>query len=244
MLSPTKVAVIIPCFNEARFIGAVVEQVRKVIPNVVVVDDHSSDDTAKLATRAGARVLRNEQQLCKGGSLLRGLELAFAEGFEWALLMDGDGQHSPEDIERFLSLTPTAPLVIGNRMSNCELMPFVRKMVNRWMSNWISDLAGCDVPDTQCGFRLLNLSVWHELSFQTRRFEIESEMVVAFARAGHLIGSVPIQVIYRDEQSKISPMSDTIRWFQWYFKTSRNLKGPPLKASPRILTNDTAQTLP
>ena len=94
-------------------------------------------------------------------------------------------------------------------------MPFLRRLVNRWMSADISRLAGRDLPDSQCGFRLMNLEDWARLPIVSNHFEIESEMLYQFARAGLSIEFVPIQVIYKKELSKIHPWRDTIRWLRW-----------------------------
>jgi glycosyltransferase involved in cell wall biosynthesis len=215
---PSQCAVVIPCFNEGKAIRPLVEAVRKHLPNILVIDDGSSDATAANAKAAGAEVLRHESNLGKGAALMRGWRRAYETGCIWALAMDGDGQHSPEDIPKFLRAaeTTSAQLVVGNRMENPAAMPFVRRAVNRWMSATISRRAGCNLPDTQSGFRLMNLSAWAALPLETQRFEIESEVLLAFVRAGSRVNFVPIQVIYRDEQSKIHPVADTIRWFRWW----------------------------
>ena len=100
-------------------------------------------------------------------------------------------------------------------------MPWLRRCVNRWMSARLSSLAGQTLPDSQCGFRLLRLDAWAGLRLETARFEIESEMTLAFAAAGHVIRFVPIQVIYKTEHSKINPFADTVRWLRWWRRTSQ-----------------------
>src|SRR5438093_134347 len=96
-------AVVIPCLNEAETIARVVSAVRQVLPAVIVVDDGSSDATADRATVAGATVLRHGQPKGKGAALRAGWSHALKSGFLWALSMDGDGQHAPEDIPAFLT---------------------------------------------------------------------------------------------------------------------------------------------
>jgi len=214
---PAQCAVVIPCLNEATAIEAIVRATREHLPTVIVVDDGSADDTAERAARAGAEVLRHDRQQGKGAALQTGLGRANQRGFAWAMTLDGDGQHSPEDIPAFLQhagRTGTA-LVIGNRMGDAGRMPWLRRQVNRWMSRRLSRLAGCDLPDTQCGFRLFKLDAWSRLPISTRHFEIESEMLLAFVGAGHRVEFIPIQVIYKAEQSKIHPWRDTVRWFRW-----------------------------
>ena len=225
---PAGCAVIIPCHNEAKAIEPLVRQIRVVLPQVIVVDDGSDDGTSLLAETAGARVIRHKGPEGKGAALNTGWRAARESGFLWTLSMDGDGQHSPADIPLFLirAEAGTSPLIVGNRMIDPAPMPALRRMVNRWMSHRLSHLTGCLLPDSQCGFRLMRLDVWAEMSFQTRHFEIESELLVEFARRGHPIDFVPITVIYRDEGSKIRPGNDTVRWLRWWWH-ARRVKSPP-----------------
>jgi glycosyltransferase involved in cell wall biosynthesis len=214
---PAQCAVVIPCLNEAAAIEAVVRQVREQLREVIVVDDGSTDATSERAARAGAEVLRHDQPQGKGAALQAGLQRAAQRGFAWAMILDGDGQHSPEDIPAFLqhASRTDAALVIGNRMDDAGRMPWLRRQVNRWMSRRLSRLAGRALPDTQCGFRLLRLDAWAHLPMRTRHFEIESEMLLRFIEAGHRVEFIPIRVIYKAEQSKIHPWRDTVRWFRW-----------------------------
>jgi hypothetical protein len=106
-------------------------------------------------------------------------------------------------------------------MSDPKGMPFVRRRVNRWMSKRISELAGVSLPDSQCGFRLMHLKTWNQLIVAASHFEIESEMLMAFARAGCAIEFTPIEVIYKTEQSKIHPVRDTVRWVKWWSRVRR-----------------------
>ena len=131
--------------------------------------------------------------------------------------MDGDGQHLPEDIRTFLAAAEEgkSDLVVGNRLENPLRIPWFRRQVNRWMSHRLSRLAGRPLPDSQCGFRLMNLEAWSTLSLQTTHFEIESEVLLAFIARGYSVQFVPVQVIYGREQSKINPLRDTLRWFRW-----------------------------
>jgi glycosyltransferase involved in cell wall biosynthesis len=214
----TECAAIIPCLNEQAAIGSVVTSVRHYLPNTFVIDDGSADDTAKVAERAGAFVLGHSASRGKGAALNTGWQQAREQGFNWTLTLDGDGQHAADDIPAFLNCAERtgAELVSGNRMSDSKNMPWLRRQTNRWMSRRISKFAGRTLPDTQCGFRLMNLNAWSKVNLASAHFEIESEVLIAFARAGFKIEFVPIQVIYQDERSKINPLRDTVRWFRWW----------------------------
>jgi glycosyltransferase involved in cell wall biosynthesis len=220
----TQCTAVIPCLNEARNIASVVIAARRVAPTVLVIDDGSKDDTSVLAKRAGAEVLRHDSPRGKGAALQAGWEHARERGFSWALTMDGDGQHSVADVKKFFTAAERtgAELIVGNRMGNPEGMPRVRRWVNRFMSERISALAGVSLPDSQCGFRLMNLETWSRLPVGAAHFEIESDVLLAFARRGCGIGFVPIEVIYKSEQSKIHPVRDTVRWVRWWRRVRRD----------------------
>lgn len=221
---------VVPCLNEARTIGALVPRLLAHVRDVLVIDDGSYDETGRLASLAGARVIRYDTPQGKGAALTTGWNAAREAGAQWALLLDGDGQHDPDDAPRlFAAATAGIHLVVGNRMPDAQAMPFVRRYTNRWMSRRISTLAGREIPDSQCGYRLVHLPSLQKVGLRSRCFEIESEMIVAFARAGLGIASAPIQVLYRGERSKISPIRDTIRWFRWYVAARRE----PVISDPR-----------
>jgi glycosyltransferase involved in cell wall biosynthesis len=215
---PSKCAAVIPCFNEEMAIGPVVAATHRFLPTVLVVDDGSTDQTVARAKAAGAVALGQGRNCGKGAALQAGWRWAREHGFSWAMTLDGDGQHSPEDIPSFLRCAEQgAPaLVVGNRMDAAVQMPWLRRVVNRWMSRQLSKVAGQSLPDSQCGFRLINLEAWSGLPITVSRFEIESEVLIAFAAAGHQIAFVPIRVLYKSEQSKIHPLWDTLRWFRWW----------------------------
>ena len=211
---------LIPCLNEGAAIGAGISAVKSFVPNVLVVDDGSTDGTSDVARAAGAMVLRHPQALGKGAALRAGWDAALQGGFEWTLCMDGDGQHAAADIPKFLARAERGDvaLVAGERMHAPNIMPLVRRITNRFMSWQLSRLAGVRLTDTQCGFRLLHLPSLARLQVKSDCFEIESEVLIQFARARFGIAFVPIQVIYADERSKIRPLRDTLRWWNWLRK--------------------------
>ena len=227
MPEPTTCAAVIPCFNEGASIAALVVALRRNLPSVIVVDDGSIDDTAALATDAGATVVSHKRNLGKGAALRTGLSQVRKQGFEWAVTLDGDGQHVPDDLPAFLRCAEQigALLVVGNRMHHARAIPWLRRLVNRWMSRQLSRRAGRHLPDTQCGFRLIHLESWAGLSLNTEHFEIESEMLMSFLAAEHPVAFVPIQVIGRGRNSHIHPAADSWRWWKWW----RGLGRPSLR---------------
>jgi glycosyltransferase involved in cell wall biosynthesis len=234
---PAECAVVIPCLNEEAEIARVIEGARHHVPQVIVVDDGSSDQTHVLAERAGAEAIRHEASRGKGAALSAGWRRARERGFAWVLMMDGDGQHSPDDIPFLLTEAERsgAELVVGNRMTNADQMPWLRRAVNHWMSKRLSRATGQCLPDTQCGFRLMNLGAWQTLSITATNFEIESDLLTAFVAAGRRVSFVPIQVIYKREHSKIHPVRDAWRWFRWWLRAKRTIlaRNPPVSVLNR-----------
>lgn len=208
--------VLIPAYQEASRIGAVVREVLPFCARVVVVDDGSADETAAVAREAGATVLVHEQNQGKGAALQTGFTYAREQGAAFVLTMDGDGQHAPADIPVFLEAFAggEAPVWVGNRMDDPTVMPFVRRQTNRFMSWLLSRKMGQRVPDTQNGFRLYRTDVLPDMSGGDARFAAESEILLVLSRQGARIGSVPVRIIYGDERSKIRPVRDTIRFFR------------------------------
>lgn len=211
-------AAVIPCFNEAGRIAPVIAGVQRHLLRVIVVDDGSDDATPDEALWAGAEVIRQSANRGKGAALQTGWRRARQAGFTWVLFMDGDGQHAPADIPEFFACAERggASLVVGDRSGNPAAMPWLRRQVNRWMSRRLSRLAGVRLADSQCGFRLAHLETLTRLPLWARRFEIESEMLVAFLGAGLRVDFVPVSVIYKSRRSNICPFMDTWRWLRWW----------------------------
>ena len=213
---------------------------RRQLPSVLVVDDGSTDETASRAQAAGAVVVRHERNLGKGAALKTGLSHALKLGYEWAVTLDGDGQHAPEDLPLLLHCAEKtgALLVIGNRMNEARKMPWLRRQVNRWMSRQLSRRAGRHLPDTQSGFRLIHLRTWAALPLKAERFEAESEMLMGHLAAGRQVEFVSIRALHSGRVSHIRPLADSLRWLRWW----RNFGRPAQPRKPAYAAVQT--TLP
>jgi glycosyltransferase involved in cell wall biosynthesis len=211
----TTVAAVIPAYLEEKHIADVVRRTRQQLDHVVVIDDGSTDATAESARNAGAEVIFHPQNRGKGESIKTGLRHWLDRNFTYVVILDGDGQHRPEEVERFLAAASTgAELLVGTRMTDVREMPLLRRAVNRYMSNKISRLCGQPIPDTQCGFRMVHRNLIPDLLGGADRFEYETEMLILASRKGCRIESVPITTVYSDEVSSIHPVRDTIRFFK------------------------------
>lgn len=228
MIDRTNVAALIPCYFEAKHIRDVAARVKEQLVNVLVVDDGSTDATESEAKAAGVEVMRHPVNQGKGAAIKTGLRmLAERPGMAYAMILDGDGQHAPEEIPRFLAAAneTQAPMLVGNRMSDTRKMPFVRKMTNRFMSSQISKVCGQWVPDTQCGFRMIQRELLPAMvAIATTKFDYETEMLVVASLRGCRIEAVPISTIYGDEKSKIHPVRDTVRFLEMMARFKREAR--------------------
>ncbi|MGI8820234.1 MAG: glycosyltransferase family 2 protein [Chthoniobacterales bacterium] len=209
----TTVAAIIPAFFEEKHIGDVVARTLQQLDHVLVVDDGSTDATAAHARAAGAQLIVHEKNAGKGEAIKTGLRYWLEREFRHVVILDGDGQHLPEEIARFVAAAASgAQLYVGTRMNDIRSMPLVRRLVNRYMSRRISRVCGQEIPDTQCGFRMLEAAVIPLVLEGTAHFEYETEMLIVTSRKGFRIDAVPISTVYGDEVSSIHPVRDTLRF--------------------------------
>ena len=219
-----KACVIIPTYNEEKNIGALIGKIRGQGLDIIIVDDGSTDNTAKISRETGAILISHDKNEGKGASLIRGFQYAQNNGYDAVICMDGDGQHLPEEIPLFLKTAnySDSGVFVGNRMSKTVNMPLVRMLTNKFMSWLISLLVKQKIYDTQCGFRLIKTGVLKKLNLKTSKFEIESELLIQAARLGFKIESVPIKTVYAGEKSQINPFFDTVRFIKFILKECAN----------------------
>lgn len=157
--SSLKVLVIVPAYNEAEGIGQVIRQIRQDIPyvDVLVINDGSSDDTSRIAREQGASVIDLTCNLGIGGAVQTGYRYAAEHHYDYAVQIDGDGQHNPRDLNRLLDaiLETGADMVIGSRFITKEgfQSTFARKMGIGLLSALLTRLTGQTVTDPTSGYR-------------------------------------------------------------------------------------------
>ncbi len=207
-----KVCIITTAYNEAKHIKAVLQSLSELGFPTLVVDDGSTDQTAEFARNAGAEVITNSRNEGKGASLQKGFERGFQHGHDTFILLDSDGQHHSSDIPKFIEARKQGFLfVMGNRFHDPMEMPLVRLWTNRFLSKILSLMTRQPLPDGMSGFRLIDGQLLASLALRGKRFEYETEMVLAAAKAGVKIHFVPVQCLYGGEKSDIHVGRDTFR---------------------------------
>jgi glycosyltransferase involved in cell wall biosynthesis len=200
------VVVVIPAFNEERFIGSVVITAKRYADAVVVVDDGSKDHTSEIARLAGAVVVKHEVNKGKGIALNTGFAKA-KELFlpEVIVTMDGDWQHDPEELPKLIEpiLKSEADIVIGSRyLENRSDVPRQRVLGHRGFNVVLNHLSGTLTTDSQSGFRAFSLEAAKALHFDSVGFSVESEMQFLATRHRLRVKEVPITIRYLDKPKR------------------------------------------
>ncbi len=202
-------AVIIPVYNHGRQIGAVIRRTLQLGLPVFVVDDGSTDDTAEnIAAIDGICILHHSANKGKGASLLTGFAAARKEGCDYAITLDGDGQHNPEDAIKLLNAVSGGErcIVIGRRqgMDGRKNVPWTSRFGRKFSNFWVWTAGGPWVEDSQSGFRLYPVPEVLELAVRARRYQFEVEVLVKARQQGIKIKEVPVQVIYQPRGERVS----------------------------------------
>jgi glycosyltransferase involved in cell wall biosynthesis len=208
-----RIAGIIPAYQAAPSVGDVVRGTLEILPEVLVVDDGSTDGTADAARQAGARVISHPGNLGKGAALSTAFRDLFGRGFEAVLTLDADGQHLPGEIPKLLAARAEGDLILGVRDHLFGEMSTVRRLSNRLSSKAISFAAGTQLSDIQTGFRLYSKRLIDAVGFPEARFEAESAVVVRAARRGFRVVTLPVHLGFADGRttSHYRPLIDSLR---------------------------------
>jgi len=217
-LRELRACVIIPTYNNAGTLLQVLERVKPFAGDVWVINDGSTDDTAEILKRVSypVTVISYPENKGKGHALRIGFQRAMESGFDYAVTLDSDGQHYPEDIPALVAALRTRPdsLVVGSRCLKQENMPGKNTFANRFSNFWFAFQTWQSLPDTQTGFRLYPLRRLSGLGLLTSRYEAELELLVLAAWRGVRLVPVPIRVYYPPREERVShfrPFTDFAR---------------------------------
>lgn len=200
-VDPRGVVVVIPAFNEERFIASVVFQARPYAEHVVVVDDGSSDRTAAMAEAAGATVLRQPENRGKAAALNAGFKHARTLHPRVVVCLDGDAQHEPAEVPHLAApvLAGEADVVVGSRFLETKSdIPGWRQVGQHALTAMTNGLSGLPLTDSQSGFRAFSPAAVDVLRFTSQGLSVESEMQFLLEPAGLRVAEVPISVRYQD----------------------------------------------
>lgn len=213
MASHCQISIVIPVFNEA---AGLAELIAKIHPlklaqsEIIVVDDGSSDGSADIAQSAGANVVRHPYNIGNGAAVKSGIRAAQGR---LIVLMDGDGQHKPEDIPKLLADAGKYHMVVGARAKG-SMLRFHRNAANSVYNLLASYVTKFKVQDLTSGFRVLSKrDALRFIDLLPNTFSYPTTLTLAFLRSGLTVKYVSIQTLYRSGQSKISLVTDGIRFF-------------------------------
>jgi len=206
-----KILAAIPCYNEEATVGSVVLKARQHVNEVLVIDDGSADDTAKIAEDAGATVVRHEHNRGKAAGIKEAFRYAIKHDYDIVVTIDGDGQHDADEIPQILIplVSDEADLAIGFRHGQRTEMPFWRKMGKRTL-DYATGVGAKKITDSQCGFRAFNKKAVEKMATRLRGngFSVESEQLVLAKENGLRIAEVNVSCRYRNlNSSKKNPFT-------------------------------------
>ncbi|MGK6351661.1 DUF2062 domain-containing protein [Parapedobacter sp. DT-150] len=216
VLAAINACVIIPTYNNAKTLKRVLDGVGRYTSHIIVVNDGSTDDTPNiLAEYPGVTTVHLPHNKGKGYALRLGFRVADEQGFDYAITIDSDGQHFPDDIPQFVqAIEDNGPaLLIGDRNMNQEGIPGKSSFGNRFSNFWFRFETGITLTDTQSGFRLYPLREIRNIRLYTTKFEFEVEVIVKAAWRGIPVRNIPVKVLYNPAErvSHFRPVRDFTR---------------------------------
>lgn len=200
-----RVVVIIPAFNESRFIGTVILKLKQHPIDILVVNDGSTDDTAVIAKAAGAEVITLPGNLGKGAALNAGLAHIRPEKPDAIVIIDADGQHMPEELVDVVKpiLEKKADITVGSRyILNTSNTPAHRKFGHKLLNTVTGLISGVRVSDSQSGYRAFSPRAYRLLNFNSTGFSVESEMQFLASEHDLTILDVPVTIQYLDTEKR------------------------------------------
>jgi len=218
-----RLALLIPAYNEEKYIEGVIENSSKYEMDIIIIDDGSIDSTASIveslisAYSPYLKLVRHSKNLGKGQALITGFDYIRENNYSGVITLDADGQHDTKEIINFLEVIKKEDpdLIIGDRLGNTAGMPFIRLATNIFTSWIISKIAGKKVSDVQSGYRYLKTMAIKKIKLKTKNFDTEPEIILRAGWQGMKILNVPIKTIYHDDfVSYVNPVKDTIKFFK------------------------------
>ena len=223
----TNIALVIPAFNEASTIRGLAQKARAMTPNVIIVNDGSSDDTAAQLHDIDVQLINLPANQGKAAALICGFQAVLQDDrVEGVVTLDGDGQHRIEDLQMIVDAGQSMPdtIIIGSRLWDTEKFPKARLRANKFANFWISWAAGYRIDDSQSGFRYYPASLLRNVDLHAlagRGFVFESEILILAARKGVHANSVRIPALYNAQTfrpshfQQVADIAKIVRMVSW-----------------------------
>jgi glycosyltransferase involved in cell wall biosynthesis len=210
MAEPSRPRIIagLPAYNEGKYIGSLVLDTRQYVDEVIVVDDGSSDNTARVAGLAGADVVRHPQNLGYGAAVRSLLAEARQRNADVLVILDADSQHDPREIPNLVKpLDHGYDFVIGSRENQTGKIPLYRRVGQKVILNSVSALSGTELTDSECGFRAFSKKAIATLDLKQDGMAVSAETIAEATRCNLKITQVPVSVTYHKDGSTLNPLS-------------------------------------
>lgn len=210
-----RLLIAIPIYNERQYVERVLDKVLTFHPDVLAVDDGSSDGTAELlAARRDIRLIRHSQNAGYGQSLIDAFQYADQHGFDWVITMDCDEQHEPERIPDFIRAIRSDrwDLISGSRYlmpsREDDLPPGDRRTINATITAMLNETFGLDLTDSFCGFKAHRVSAMRRLRLTETGYAFPMQLWPQAVRAGLRITEIPVRLIYNDPSRSFGGVLD------------------------------------
>jgi glycosyltransferase involved in cell wall biosynthesis len=211
VLEEHRVSIVIPAYHEEQVIGRILDELRTTAEyhEILVVDDGSTDDTAKVAEEHGARVIRHPYNIGNGAAVKTGIRNATGNII---VLMDADGQHPPQDVSRLLAHIDEYDMVVGTRSRSSDSQRH-RNLANQLFNYYASYITGHPIPDLTSGFRVIRAPLAKRFAYLLPNgFSYPTTLTITLFRAGFRVRYEPFVSPRRTGKSKIKPLRDALRF--------------------------------
>ncbi len=237
-LKKNKIVILIPAYNEEKYINNVINQCIQYNMDIIIVDDGSSDNTLSIINsipkpkNCKIILIKHPKNLGKGKSLKTGFSYIVKNNYDGTITLDADGQHDVKEISKFLKKIKkeNPDLIVGNRLGDTKNMPFIRLFTNVFTSWIISLISGKRIRDVQSGYRYISSDILKNINIETGNFDTEPEILIKAGWLDYKITNIPIKTIYhKDFVSHVNPIKDTIKFFKLVLrsiKQKHSLKKP------------------
>lgn len=217
VMKDSKICILIPTYNNGSTLKAVVNGCSKYTSSIIVVNDGSTDNTSELLNAFPNLIIHTqESNQGKGIAIKTGFRIALEHGYDYAITIDSDGQHLPEDIPIIVDFHRfnKDAIIIGSRNMEREGIPGKSSFGNKFSNFWFKFDTGVELPDTQSGYRLYPIRLIKDLKLITWKFEFEVEILVKAAWRNIEILPVPVRVYYPPSHIRVThfrPFQDFTR---------------------------------